>query len=1110
MASKRRKSRGMEGDPLWYKDAVIYEVHPRAFFDANNDGIGDFCGLHEKLPYLQELGVSAIWLLPFYPSPLKDDGYDISDYLNVHQSYGSLRDFSQFLKEAHERGIRVITELVINHTSDQHPWFQRARRARKKSRERNFYVWSDNADKYREARIIFQDFENSNWTWDPLAKSYYWHRFYSHQPDLNFENPAVGKALLEVMKYWLEMGVDGLRLDAVPYLYEEEGTDCENLPRTHKFLKQLRQQVDNAFASRMLLAEANQWPEEAVQYFGQGDECQMAFHFPLMPRMFMSLSMEDRFPIIDILHQTPVIPENCQWALFLRNHDELTLEMVTDEERDYMYRAYAKEFRARVNLGIRRRLAPLVTNDRRNIELLNVLLFSLPGTPVIYYGDEIGMGDNIYLGDRNGVRTPMQWNADKNAGFSRANPQSLYLPVIIDPEYHYEAVNVENQRNNPRSLLRWMQRLISIRKHFRAFGRGSLEFLQPENRKVLAFLRRYEEQIILVVANLSGTAQFVELDLRTFGGMVPLELFGQVNFPAIGELPYLLTLAPSGFYWFLLRRLKPESVEARPTELRQLAVRGKWNDIVEAPYKQALEELFPAFLMTQRWFGAKARKIRKVEVRDWTMLGRYSLLCFIQVEYLQGEPDLYVITLEYEILEGDPPPALALLVNKDTGEKGILRTSLGSDTAELLFQLIWHRRKHLTNFGELKGVPTRIMRQIWNGAGKLPSWIIASEQSNTSIVYGEKFILKLIRRLQWGLNPDLELSLYFTETKRFRNTPRVAGYLHIVPARGEPVVLGILQEYLTSEGIAWDHAIDSLHIYFERAQGRTDEVAALAAQCPSVFRCSFEQAEAESLVGGYLEWARLLGQRTAEMHLALAAEKFNPNFTPEPFSDLYQRSLYQSMRNLAGNTLRLLEKRLPSLPPLAKSNAERLLAQEGRLLNCFHRMIEQKFRVMRIRIHGDYHLGQVLFTGKDFMILDFEGEPARSLTERRLKRSVLRDVIGMLRSYHYAAYTVLQQIVAGGAKQDKESDAAFAAQEKLAVFWYTCVGSTFFQEYLSVVKGHSLVPDETENLEILGFSYLLDKAVYELAYELNNRPHWVNIPLVGLLQLLEESVIEPG
>src|ERR671910_2617161 len=546
-------ARGGERNPAWYKDAVIYELHVRAFCDGNADGIGDFPGLIGTLDYLHDLGVTALWLLPFYPSPLKDDGYDIADYTGVHPAYGTLRDFQRFLDEAHRRGLRVITELVLNHTSDQHPWFQRARHSRSGSAERDYYVWSDTPERYQGARIIFRDFEPSNWSWDPVAGAYYWHRFYAHQPDLNFDNPAVRRAALEVVDFWLELGVDGLRLDAVPYLYEAEGTPSENVPLTHAFLKELRRHIDARFPDRMLLAEANQWPEDAAAYFGTGDECHMAYHFPVMPRLYLAIRTEDRLPIVDVLAQTPPIPAACQWALFLRNHDELTLEMVTDVERDYLWSTYANDPRARINVGIRRRLAPLMDNDRRKIELMNSLLLSFPGTPIIYYGDEIGMGDNIYLGDRNGVRTPMQWTPDRNGGFSRCDPARLYAPTIMDPVYGYEAVNVEAQSRSLSSLLSATKRLIAVRKSTLAFGRGTMTFIRPENRAVLCYVRQYQGEVILCVANLSRSAQATELDLSAFKDRIPLEMLGRTRFPAIGELPYMITLAPYGFYWFQLR-----------------------------------------------------------------------------------------------------------------------------------------------------------------------------------------------------------------------------------------------------------------------------------------------------------------------------------------------------------------------------------------------------------------------------------------------------------------------------------------------------------------------------------------------------------------------------
>ncbi|HZO20759.1 MAG TPA: maltose alpha-D-glucosyltransferase [Gemmatimonadaceae bacterium] len=565
MKREKMPAEPLSADPEWYKDAIIYQTHVKAFFDSNADGYGDFVGLTSQLDYVQTLGVNTIWLLPFYPSPLKDDGYDIASYEEIHETYGLIEHFKIFLREAHDRGIRVITELVINHTSDQHPWFQRARAAPKGSPEREWYVWSDDPNKYQGARIIFTDTEKSNWAWDGVAQQFYWHRFFSHQPDLNFDNPQVVEAVLNVMRFWLRMGVDGLRLDAIPYLVEREGTNCENLPETHRTLKRLRAALDEEFPNCIFLAEANQWPADVRPYFGDGDECHMAFHFPLMPRMFMAVRREDRTPIIEIMARTPRIPDNCQWAIFLRNHDELTLEMVTDEERDYMYREYARDKRMRINLGIRRRLAPLMENGRRQMELMNALLMSMPGTPVVYYGDEIGMGDNIYLGDRNGVRTPMQWSDDKNAGFSEADAAALYSPVIVDPPYGYHTINVDAQERTPTSLLRWMRRLIGVRKAQKAFGRGTQEFLHPTNKRVLVFLRRYQHEVVLCVNNLSRYAQPVELDLREFSGQVPVELWSCEAFPTIGDLPYFFTMAPHGFLWF--RIVRPEEVVAfqKPT-----------------------------------------------------------------------------------------------------------------------------------------------------------------------------------------------------------------------------------------------------------------------------------------------------------------------------------------------------------------------------------------------------------------------------------------------------------------------------------------------------------------------------------------------------------------
>src|ERR1700704_4924721 len=619
-------------DPLWYKDAVIYEVHVRAFFDSNDDGVGDFAGLTRKLDYIQDLGVNTIWLLPFYPSPGKDDGYDIADYHNIHAQYGTRADFKLFVTEAHRRGLRVITELVINHTSDAHPWFQIARRAPAGSAKRNYYVWSDSPEKYAGTRIIFRDTEISNWALDPVAKSYYWHRFFSHQPDLNFDNPHVLRAVIHIMEYWLDQGVDGLRLDAIPYLMEREGTNNENLRETHEVIKRIRKVINDRYADRMLLAEANQWPEDVRDYFGDGDECHMAYHFPLMPRMYMAIAQEDRHPIVEIMEQTPDIPDNCQWAIFLRNHDELTLEMVTSKERDYMYTTYASDVRARINLGIRRRLSPLMENDHDRIKLMNSLLLSMPGSPILYYGDEIGMGDNVFIGDRNGVRTPMQWSPDRNAGFSRADPQRLYLPPIMDAVYGYESVNVEAQLRDPSSLLQWTRRLLAVRKTSQAFGRGARRFLRPGNRKILAYLREFGDDTILCVANLSRSAQPVELNLSSFKGRVPVEMLGRTAFPPIGELPYLLTMSAYGFYWFRLTtdaevpswHEQIVSIDERPVRVlfdgwpslfRERVV--PWRiGIAEKTRLQFETDTLPRYIETQRWYAAKGTVVDRARIAD--------------------------------------------------------------------------------------------------------------------------------------------------------------------------------------------------------------------------------------------------------------------------------------------------------------------------------------------------------------------------------------------------------------------------------------------------------------------------------------------------------------
>ena len=1100
-----------EQDELWYKDAIIYEVHVRAFRDTSQDGMGDFRGLTEKLGYLQDLGVTAIWLLPFFPSPWKDDGYDISDYTDVHPAYGTLRDFEVFLREAHRRGLRVITEMVLNHTSDQHPWFQRARRADPGSRWRDFYVWSDTPEKYSEARIIFKDFEASNWTWDPIAKAYYWHRFYSHQPDLNYDNPAVRRAVLDAVDFWFDLGVDGLRLDAVPYLFEREGTNCENLPETHAFLKELRRHVDSKYKGRLLLAEANQWPEDAIAYFGDGDECHMAFHFPLMPRMFMAHRMEDRFPIVDILERTPSIPENCQWALFLRNHDELTLEMVTDEERDYMYRSYARESHMRINLGIRRRLAPLLNNDRRRIELMNALLFSMPGSPVIYYGDEIGMGDNVFLGDRNGVRTPMQWSPDRNAGFSAANPQRLYLPVIIDPEYHYEAVNVEAQQQNPSSLLWWMKHLIALRKNSKALSRGSLEFLHPENRRVLAFLRRHEDERILMVVNLSRFPQSVSLDLSRFKGTTPIEMLGHSEFPPITEAPYLVMLGPYGYYWFLLPEARREETAAAR------AARGKLPELVVGSWQQTFQDvrvrtefarILPPYLRQRPWVPARTRRLRTVDIVDALPIpGSNSHIVIIRAHFGEGDPEMYLVPVS--IARGEQ--ALRLLdeltdtvmtrVRGPGNEEGIIYRALwDKDFRRGLIEAVARRRRIKGLAGELLGIPTRSFRQLVEDAQLEPT-LQKTKNGNASILYDELLILKLFRKAEEGINPELEIGRFLTEKARFPHVPALVGWLEYRPRHGEPMTLGVIHAVVANQGEAWDYTIDSLALFYELALAKDPGEQ----QPPSVTGSPLElldqpvPREAEELIGIYLENARLLGQRTAEMHLALSGSTADPNFAPESFNELYRKALYHGMVGLANRTFDLLHRKLRSLPPDAQPEAVRVLQLEAAVHQRFRPIRDQRVSGVRIRHHGDYHLKQVLFTGMDFAIIDFEGERARPLSERRIKRSALRDVASMLRSFHYAAFAVLFGQMPGII----ESPEKRPILEGWARFWHAWVSRAFLEGYLTTAGNAPFLPATREELQLLLDAYTLEKAIDELGFELNDRPDWVRIPLLGILEMLE-------
>lgn len=1113
------RSKSTAQDPLWYRDAVIYELRVGAFQDSDDDGIGDFRGLTSRLDYLRDLGVTALWLLPFYPSPRRDDGYDIADYAGVHPDSGTLDDFRAFLREAHRRDLRVITELVINHTSDQHPWFQRARRAAPGSRHRDYYVWSDTATEYSGTRIIFKDFEHSNWSWDPVAKAYYWHRFYSHQPDLNFASPDVRREVVRALDFWFGMGIDGLRLDAIPYLWEEDGTNCENLPETHAILRDLRRHVDSKYENRMLLAEANQWPEDAVAYFGDGDECHMAFHFPVMPRLFMALHMEDRYPILDILAQTPALPEGCQWALFLRNHDELTLEMVTDEERDYMYRVYANDTQARINLGIRRRLAPLLGNDRRRIELMNALLLSLPGTPVVYYGDEIGMGDNIYLGDRDGVRTPMQWSPDRNAGFSRANPQQLYLPIVIDPEYNFETVNVEAQSHNPHSLLNWMKRTIALRKRHRAFGRGSIEFLHPANRKVLAFLRVWEEETILVIVNLSRYVEYVELDLAAYRGKVAVEMFSGHPFPPIGDLPYLLTLGPHSFYWFRIeerRDARGHSMDAGDERLPRLVgdAVGGLDALFREDERGGVESLLPDVLRNRRWFGGKAAAIDGVRILD-TIRGPIdgSLIVVAEVHQPSGTT-VYLLPMrwatggEIEVVRHGRRNGPLFEVGPEEGEAVALVWDALEDPVfcDALLDTIGKKRRLRGAKGELVATRARRFNELRGGVdSELSSSVMRREQSNSSVRYGDRLILKVFRRvgLRDGANPELEIGRFLTEKARFSHVPHLAGALEYRGDRRSAATVAVLHEHVENEGDAWAYTLDQIDRSFDeilahrddpaeaKAFGTGDLLAAANADLPEF---------AGELVGGYVESARLLGQRTAELHVALASEPDEPDFAPEPLTSLYQRSYYQSLRTSGLRTFELLRERITSFSQDVRGEIEAVLSLEGRLLDAFQELIGPPLGGMRLRCHGDFHLGQVLYTGNDFMIIDFEGEPARPVSERRLKRSCLTDVAGLLRSFDYAMNTVLLGLGDGAVRPED-----VPTLEPWGTAWCHLAGSIFLHAYLEPVQSEGLVPRGERELRILLRAHLLEKALYELRYELDNRPGWLRIPARGLRRLLEDG-----
>jgi len=1086
--------------PLWFKEAIIYQLHIKTFCDANHDGIGDFQGLLSKLDYLKNLGITAIWLLPFYPSPLRDDGYDISDYYAVNPSYGTLEDFKQFLNAAHDAGLRVITELVLNHTSDQHIWFQKSRRAPKGDPWRDFYVWSDDPSKYSEARIIFKDYEVSNWTYDPVAKSYYWHRFFYHQPDLNYDNPEVKSAAFKALDFWLDLGVDGLRLDAIPYLIERDGTSCENLIETHHILQELRARIDSKYDDRMLLAEANQWPEDAVAYFGTGNECHMCFHFPLMPRMFMSLHMEDRYPIVDILEQTPQIPGNCQWAIFLRNHDELTLEMVTEEERDYMYRVYARDARARINLGIRRRLAPLLGNNRKKLELIHSMLFSLPGSPILYYGDEIGMGDNIYLGDRNGVRTPMQWNADKNAGFSRSNPHSLFLPVNIDPEFHYEAVNVEVQEANLSSFLWWMRRVIAIRKRFPALGHGDFQMLAPSNNKVLAFTRTYDTQTILVTVNLSRFSQAAELDLQKWIGWTPEDTFGHGRFPVIRDGKYPITLGPHSSFWLLLTQPEGAGVADGERHLPFCQFNGDPSWWFSTAGTRFVDRDLTSYIKGCRWFRSKARTILNVNTVDLlTFPGDgVAQLLLVAFNYTEGARDLYALPVrivsgdEARKIEVEYPATVIARLGEASGD--LLVDATGSEIFHrALLDVVANSRTLPGKLGRLVATKSARLTEVLENAPPQTSRILKVEQSNSSVIYDDKIYLKLFRKLEEGINPDLEITKQLSEKCGFEHVPAYFGDVQYAAPGQEQASLILMQAFTPNVQDGWSHTLAAVDRYFERVLSEPQPMqppsAGLWDEVPEPFRSVIQ--------GVHLETIRVLGERTAEMHLALALDLESPDFAPEPFSLQHQRSVFQSIRGEAKLTMALLARITPSLDDYAKDLAQQVLEHGDVLNTCHDFLLRDPIDVKKIRIHGDYHLGQLLFTGKDFVILDFEGEPARPIGERRLKRSALIDVAGMLRSFHYAAHHGLLE-----SRTVRPADQI--GLEVFADLWSVRAGQVFLSAYREKAADAVFVPKDENDFRLLLRSFLILKAMYELRYELNNRPKWVAIPLRGISKLLDE------
>jgi maltose alpha-D-glucosyltransferase/alpha-amylase len=1085
-------------DPLWFKDAIIYELHVRSFFDSNGDGIGDFPGLIQKLDYLEDLGINTIWLLPFYPSPLKDDGYDVTDHYDVHSDYGTLSDFKLLLKEAHRRGIKVITELILNHTSDQHPWFKKAKRSKAGSRGRDYYVWSDTPEKYKEARVIFAEEESTNWTYDSEAKAYYWHRYYRHQPELNFDNAEVQLEMIKVVDFWMKMGVDGFRLPSITFLYEEEGTSCENLPQTHAFLKKLRSHIDKHYKNRILIAEANLWPEDAATYFGEGEECHMNFHYPLMPRLFLALRTEDSYPIVDIMDQTPATPTNSQWALFLRNHDEMGLEMVTEEEKDYLFKAYANDSNSKFNLGIRRRLAPLLNNDRRKMELLHTILFSLPGTPVLYYGDEIGMGDNVYLGDRFGVRTPMQWSMNVNAGFSQANPQRLFLPIITDPIYRHESVNVATQEENPSSLLWWLKNVMAMRKRLNIFGRGDIKFIESSNAKILAFARSYEKQRIIVVANLSQFSQAATLNLAEYKDCDITEVFSQNRFRSVEEGDYAITIGPYGYFWFQADKAEKKEKAEASGELGLIKTDVSWERLFDNYNEVRLIErkILPPFMKKCRWFGGKAKVISKLGIHKVIPVkvdGDTHFLTIIEVHYVQRLPELYFLPLTFvlsdSILERVEYTVQSVVCRAEIqGKAGfIMDSSYDKVFRDFLFASMEKDTRLKDDNGGVLEFNSSVFAKI--NAKDIDSKILKADQSNTAIIYNDKYFFKFYRKLEKEINPDLEIVRFLSEHTTFQNSPRYAGSIEYRDAEDKIIVFGLLQEKVDNQGEAWGMAVDSVGRFYERVITKSKNI-----KLPKLINkpaIKFEEAPEliQEFIGrGFYERVVRLGQRTAEMHMALASDSSNPAFAPENFTANYQRSLYSSLRKLLRDRFSLLEASLTKLDPASLDLAKKVLALEDKILEAFSEVYQTKINAVKTRTHGDYHLGQVLFTGKDFIIIDFEGEPGFSFSERRLKKNPFKDVAGMMRSFHYAAFGKLLL-------NENYRDRDLEFLEQAAEQWQHYVGRFYLGAYMERIGMGTVLSEEND---ILIRTFLIEKAIYELGYELNGRPDWTIVPLRGI------------